>query len=142
MASAMDPVPEPPFDAEAQRTGSPVLRAILIAIGTVALAFGLLGIVVPVLPTTPFLLLAAACYARASARLYEWLLGQPGVGPIITEWRRSRSLPPGVKGRAIAVVAVTFGASIVLVETVLLQAGLAVTGLVLAVFLHRIPTSS
>ena len=110
-------------------------------IGTISLAFGVLGIIVPVLPTTPFMLLAAACYARASPRLYGWLLGQPALAPIITNWRRSRSLPPGVKRRALVLVALTFAVSIVLVDEWLVRAALLATGVVLIVFLSRIPTS-
>jgi uncharacterized membrane protein YbaN (DUF454 family) len=108
----------------------------------VSLVIGVLGIVVPVLPTTPFLLLAAACYARASGRLYAWLIGQPSLGPIITEWRRSRSLPPGVRVRALALVALSFGVSIVVADGLLLRGGLAATGLIVGVLLYRIPTRS
>lgn len=108
--------------------------------GTVALGLGLVGLVVPVLPTTPFLLVAAACYARASQRLYTWLLGQRAVGPIITEWRRSRSLPPGVKTRALIVVVITFGASMVLAESWPVRLALLVTAAILLAFLARIPT--
>jgi uncharacterized membrane protein YbaN (DUF454 family) len=121
------------------RAGLP-LRAILVAVGTVSLVVGVLGIVVPVLPTTPFLLLTAACYARASDRLYAWLIGRPSLGPIITEWRSSRSLPPGVRMRAVAVVALSFGASIILADALAIKVALAITGLAVGVFLYRIPT--
>jgi hypothetical protein len=133
---------EAPVEPARPTATSPLVRAALLVVGTIALTFGVIGIIVPVLPTTPFLLLAAACYARASTRLYGWLLGQPALGPIITEWRRSRSLPPGAKRRALALVALTFGVSIVLVDEALVRAGLAVTGLVVMVLLARIPTSS
>ena len=116
------------------------VRGLLVALGSVALALGVVGLVIPVLPTTPFLLLAAACYARASDRLYAWLIGQPALGPVITEWRSSRSLPPGVKVRALVVVAVTFAVSVVLVDHMLVRAGLVAIGLVLSAFLIRIPT--
>ena len=122
-------------------TGPVVWRAILVVVGTLSLVLGLIGIVVPVLPTTPFLLVAAACYARASTRLYGWLLGRPTFGPIVADWRRSRSLPAGVKPRALALVALTFGASILIVDEMLIRAGLAGAGPLLAVFLHRIPTT-
>jgi uncharacterized membrane protein YbaN (DUF454 family) len=117
-------------------------RAALLVIGTVALVLGVVGIVLPVLPTTPFLLLAAACYARSSARLYRWLLGQPSLGPIIIQWRASRSLPPGVKARALLVVALTFIVSVLLVDAILLQLALVATGLTLGLFLYRLPTSA
>jgi len=137
--------PAPPSDtlvgAEASATASLPVRGIFAVIGTISLAFGVLGIFVPVLPTTPFVLLAAACYARASPRLYGWLLGQPALGPIVTDWRRSRSLPPGVRVRALVLVVLTFAASIVLVDELLVRAALVVTGAVLILFLARIPTS-
>jgi uncharacterized membrane protein YbaN (DUF454 family) len=115
------------------------VRAVLVVVGTTALVIGVIGIVVPVLPTTPFLLVAAACYARSSTRLYAWLLGQPSLGRIVAEWRRSRSLPPGVKARALLIVALTFAVSIVLVDTLFLQLLLVVVGVILGVFLWRIP---
>jgi uncharacterized membrane protein YbaN (DUF454 family) len=115
------------------------VRAVLIVVGTIALGFGVLGIVVPVLPTTPFLLLAAACYARASDRLYQWLLNQRTLGPVIVRWRESRTMDPRVKVRALVVVVITFGLSIVLVEEIVLRALLAVTGMIVSVFLARIP---
>lgn len=118
------------------------LRVVLVVVGTISLGMGVVGIFLPVLPTTPFLLLAAACYARASTRLYGWLLGQPTFGPIIVEWRRSRSLPPGVRIRALLLVGLTFGVSIALVGDPLVRAGLVATGLILAAFLYRIPTRS
>lgn len=130
--------PLPPSPDAASR--SRVIRAACAVIGTVALGIGVVGIVVPVLPTTPFLLLAAACYARASERMYTWLIGQRALGPIVTEWRATRSLPPGVKARALVVVLITFTVSIVLVEELLIRAALAVTATVLTVFLVRIPT--
>lgn len=115
------------------------VRAILVVVGTTALVIGVLGIVVPVLPTTPFLLVAAACYARSSTRLYAWLLGQPSLGRIVAEWRRSRSLPPGVKPRALLVVALTFTVSVILVDAFVLQLLLVAVGVILGAFLWRIP---
>jgi len=148
-----DGAPAKPDAAPAEPDGAPAKPEGVIAasrpaqvtfavIGTIALAIGVVGIVVPVLPTTPFLLLAAACYARASTRLYGRLLGQPALGPIIVEWRRSRSLPPGVKVRAVAVVVLTFGLSIILVDQALLRVGLLAIAVVLVAFLLRLPTRS
>ncbi len=130
--------PEAPPDPS---TITPVWRVVLLVVGTVSLVLGVIGIFLPILPTTPFLLVTAACYARASTRLYVWLLGQRSLGPIITEWRRSRSLPPGVKTRAFVVVAVTFTVSVVLVDPLAIRLLLVVTGIILTAFLYRIPTA-
>ena len=116
-------------------------RALLLIVGSVALALGVVGIVLPVLPTTPFLLLAAACYARSSTRLYHWLRGQPSLGPIVSEWRATRSLPAGVKTRALIAVAVAFAISIYLVDVTMLRLLLAAVGIVVAVFLSRLPSA-
>ncbi len=130
--------PETPPDPS---TVSPVWRAVLLVVGTASLVLGVIGIVLPVLPTTPFLLVTAACYARASTRLYTWLLGQRSLGPIIAEWRRSRSLPPGVKTRALVVVAITFTVSVILVDALVVRLVLIAMGAILATFLYRIPTA-
>ena len=137
------PLRHPEQRATGQRTGrlSAPVRAVLIIVGTITLALGVIGIVVPVLPTTPFLLVTAACYARASTRLYEWLLGQPSFGPIVAEWRRSRQLPPGVKTRALVAVALTFAVSIVLVGDLIMTIILVIIGCIVGLFLWRLPTA-
>lgn len=144
MTTPTTPLPRPPkpkpTSAPARR--SRPVRAVLIAIGLVSLGIGLLGIVVPVLPTTPFLLLAAACFARASDRLYAWLLGHATLGPIISQWRETQSMARAVKVRALVLVAVTFTASILLVEPLAVRAALALTGVIVLLFLARIPVGA
>jgi uncharacterized membrane protein YbaN (DUF454 family) len=68
-------------------------RLLWLAAGAAALATGIVGIVLPVLPTTPFVLLAAACFARGSPRLEAWLLAHPRFGPAIRDWRTHRAVP-------------------------------------------------
>jgi hypothetical protein len=94
-----------------------------------------------VLPTTPFLLVAAACYARASERFYSWLLNNRTFGPTIHEWRRYRSIPYRTKLTAIVMMSLTLSSSIVFfVRNPYLQAALAMLGVTLAVWLYRIPS--
>ena len=69
------------------------IRVLLIACGTLCVALGVLGIFVPVLPTTPFLLLAAICYARSSERFYHWLLNNRWFGKYIKNYREGRGIP-------------------------------------------------
>jgi uncharacterized protein len=139
-SSATPPSATPPGEVRLHR--SRVVRGAYIVLGSVSLALGVLGIFLPLLPTTPFLLLAAACYARASTRLYVWLLSHPRLGPVVHAWRSSRSLPRRAKWTAIPLMAGTLAVSIVFfVESLVLQAFLAALGVVLAVFLYRIPSA-
>lgn len=62
------------------------------ALGTLALALGAAGLVLPLVPTVPFLLLAAFCFARSSERLHSWLLTHPLFGPPIQDWQRSGAI--------------------------------------------------
>lgn len=120
---------------------SPTVRALLLVAGTLCVALGMLGIFLPLLPTTPFLLVAAACYARASRRFYRWLLSNRTFGPMIYEWRTHRSIPYRTKIGAIALMGATLAASIVFfVEPVWLQAALALMGVALAVWMYRLPS--
>ncbi len=63
-------------------------RLTWLVVGLVALALGAIGIAVPLLPTTPLILLAAFCFARSSNRLHEWLVTHDIFGPLIENWRR------------------------------------------------------
>lgn len=71
---------------------SRVVRWLLWLAGSVALVLGLIGVVLPGLPTTPFILLAAACYAKASPRLHGWVLNHRFLGPMVRDWETHRSL--------------------------------------------------
>ena len=88
-------------------------RRVLLAVGFVCVALGAIGTVLPLLPTTPFLLVAAACFARSSPRFYRWLLTRPGVGPIIREWRATRTVPLHAKLWAVSLIVVVGVSSVV-----------------------------
>jgi uncharacterized protein len=119
-----------------------VVRGIWIALGTAFLVLGVIGVVLPILPTTPFLLLAAACYARGSSRLYGWLLGNRTFGPLIRDWRAHRTIPRRARRNAIALLVVVLGLSVILfIETPVLRVVLVLIGIGVVVFLARIPAS-
>jgi hypothetical protein len=63
------------------------------AAGWLALAAGIVGIFLPLLPTTPFVLLAAFCLSRSSERAEAWLLTHPRFGPMVRDWRERRAMP-------------------------------------------------
>jgi len=120
---------------------SPLVRGLLLAAGVACVALGVVGIFLPLLPTTPFMLLAAACFARSSRRFHEWLLANRTFGPLILEWEKHRSLPRRTKLTAIVLMSLTLAVSIVFfVERPWLQALLAAFGVLLAVWMYRIPS--
>ena len=69
------------------------MKTICIILGTVSLALGIIGIFLPLLPTTPFLLLTAALYFRGLPRLYQWLLNHKHFGPYIRNFRENKAIP-------------------------------------------------
>lgn len=90
---------------------SRTVRWLLWLAGTVSLVLGLIGVVLPGLPTTPFVLLTAACYAKASPRLHGWLIHHRFLGPMVRDWETHRSLPRRTKALAITSMLVMVGFS-------------------------------
>jgi uncharacterized membrane protein YbaN (DUF454 family) len=120
---------------------SALVRGLLIGAGLLCVLLGVVGIFLPVLPTTPFMLLAAACFARSSRRFHDWLLANRTFGPLIHEWEKHRSIPRRTKLAAIALMSLTLAASIVFfVEPRWLQWSLAVAGALLAIWMYRLPS--
>ncbi len=129
------------YSAEVRRHDSPTLRLLLIFAGIAFVLLGIAGALLPVLPTTPFMLLAAACFARASPRFYNWLLNNRLFGPTVLEWRRHHSIPWRIKITAIVLMSVTLSVSVVFfVPWLELQIALALCGVALGVYLYRIPS--
>lgn len=90
------------------------MRLLWLMAGGMALALGVMGIFLPLLPTVPFLLLAAFCFARSSERLHDWLLSHPTLGPPIADWRRSGAISRKGKIAASVSIAAAFGISLLL----------------------------
>ena len=90
------------------------MRIFWLFLGLASLSLGFVGIVLPLLPTTPFLLLAAFCFVRSSDRLHSWLLAHPFFGPMIENWRRYRAIARSAKIAATVSCAAVFAISLVL----------------------------
>ena len=93
-------------------------RWLLLGAGWVCVGLGTLGIVVPGLPTTGFFVLAASCFARSSPRFEAWVLGLPGIGPMVADYRAGLGMPRRAKVAAVGMIVVAVG----------LSAGLALEG--------------
>ena len=84
------------------------LRPLFFAAGCVFTAIGIAGVLLPLLPGTVFLILAAACFARSSRRLEHWLVTHPKLGPQVMAWRRTGAIATRVKAVAIASMAASY----------------------------------
>jgi len=83
------------------------MKYLLIILGSISLALGVIGIFLPLLPTTPFLLLAATLYVRSSEKLYQWLINQKHLGSYIRNFREHRAIPLRAKIISVAMVWIT-----------------------------------
>jgi uncharacterized membrane protein YbaN (DUF454 family) len=90
------------------------MRPLWLAAGVLSAGIGLIGIVVPLLPTTPLMILAAACFARSSPRLHDWLWNHRVFGPAIRDWRQYRAISPFAKRASVGAMAAAFGISVIL----------------------------
>jgi len=129
------------YSAEVHLHRSGMVRFWLLAAGHVSVGLAILGAFLPLLPTTPFLLLAAACYVRASARFYNWLLNTGTFGPMIRNWREHRAIAPRHKALAIGFIVTSIGATVIFaVSHPAGQLALAGMGLGWVIVLLRIPS--
>ena len=87
-------------------------RHLLAVCGFILVGIGALGVVLPVLPTTPFLIAAAACFSRCSPRFEAWLVNHPAFGPSVQAWRRHRAIPK--KAKLLAVTAMLLSYAVLL----------------------------
>lgn len=115
-------------------------RLIFKIVGTVSLALGIVGIFLPILPTTPFLLLTAALYARSSPQLYQWLMQHPRLGAYIRDFNEHRSLPLRIKVISVSMLWCTMLYSIYVVESVWLKCMLLAIAIGVTVHILRFKT--
>ena len=110
-----------------------IIRIACIAIGSLFVIIGVIGIILPLVPTTPFLLLAAACYAQSSDRLYDWLLNSKWCGRYVRSYRTGSGVPVRVKVLTVAIlwstimISIFFATTNIFVRVILLLIALGVT---------------
>ena len=117
-----------------------VRRAFLIVAGLLSVVVGAIGIIVPLLPTTPFLLLAAVCFVRSSDRLYRWLTTNRVFGSYLRNYQEHRAMPAGMKWCAISVLWLTIGLSIVAIDHLPVRVLLVVVAIGVTILISRIRT--
>ncbi len=100
---------------------------------------GIAGIALPLLPTTPFILLASACFMRGSPAFHQWLHNHKTFGPILDNWHKHRAVTSKVKKRGAIFIALSFMVSIVVVPFVWVKIGLLVMLIVLLSWFMRLP---
>jgi uncharacterized membrane protein YbaN (DUF454 family) len=120
-----------------------VRNRLLTLVGTISLGLGILGIFLPLLPTTPFLLLAAACYSRSSRRFSNWLSGNRLFGKFIKDYQEGKGIPLKLKIFSILLLWITIGCSaafavqMLAVRAILVVIAFGVTIHILSIRTHR-----
>lgn len=84
------------------------MRIVYLSLGWLLAAIGVIGVFLPVLPTTPFLIMAVACFARSSPRLEAWLLEHPKFGGPLRDWRERRAIPRKAKIAAVTMMSLSY----------------------------------
>ncbi len=101
------------YSHEVRVSRSPFLRLLLSSLALIFLILGIIGIFLPVLPTTPFLLLASACYARSSVKFYNAMMNHSHLGPPLRTWKEKRAISRRNKVLAISLLTATALPSVV-----------------------------
>ncbi|MCT7940407.1 YbaN family protein [Shewanella holmiensis] len=116
-----------------------IKRGLYLIVGLLSLLLGVIGIVVPLLPTVPFILLAAFCFARSSERLHTWLMTHPWFAEALNNWQTKRALNRTLKRRAMIMTTLSFAISITLVPLIWVK--LMLLGMLcgLLIYLWQIP---
>ena len=128
---------------EVHESRSPVIKGLFVVSGCACVGLGVLGIVLPILPTTPLLLLAAICFARGSESFYIWLLTNRYIGGYLCDWRENRGLTNATKLRITFVLAAFMGLSVIFfVSWLPARIVLVAIGLGVSAYIWRLPTKS
>lgn len=129
------------YSHEVDLSGHPVKRWALLITGVASLILGVIGVFLPVMPTVPFLLLSAWCFARSSPRFYNWIMNHRVFGPPLRDFRIHRAIRLRVKIFSTVLIVLTMGTSIVLfVPFPPAKIIMAAIGLGVILYIWRFPT--
>ena len=118
-----------------------IKKIILVLIGMLSLLLGIVGIVIPLLPTTPFLLLSTACFIRSSERLYLWLINHKWFGEYIRNYREHKAIPLSTKIISISILWLSMLYSIIfIVDSIYLHLLLVVIAIIVSVHILHFKT--
>ena len=126
--------------AERKAIRNPLLRPLIFACGWLSVVLGVLGIFLPVLPTTPFLLLAAACFLRTSPRFYHWLIHHPRLGQYVIYYLDGKGIPRKAKVYTLLTLWATMLLTVMLVDSQVVRIILPLIGLSVSMYIVRLPT--
>jgi len=116
-----------------------IKKYLLILLGLLSITLGVIGAVLPILPTTPFLILALACFANSSPRFHKILLNNRWFGATLQQWEEDRSITRASKVKAMIIIVLTFALSIgILHGSLPLQLGLLSLSCLLLTFIWRL----
>jgi uncharacterized membrane protein YbaN (DUF454 family) len=124
----------------ATRFKNKVVKALLLFVGWLSVVLGVIGIFLPVMPTTPFLLLAAACFMRSSPKFYGWLVGHPRLGKYLVYYLEGKGIPLKAKIYSIALMAISMSVTTYLVPVTAVKVLLPLVGVLVALYIVRQPT--
>lgn len=119
-------------------THQKLIKYLMIGLGSICLALGTIGILIPVLPTTPFLLLASFFYLRSSEKLHQWMIHHKVFGPYLYNYLTHRVVPARAKVIALVTLWASLSFTMTLIPLIAVRIGIGVIGLAVTVYLLQL----
>ncbi|MFT7409987.1 MAG: uncharacterized membrane protein YbaN (DUF454 family) [Oleispira sp.] len=116
------------------------VKGFLLFVGWLSVVLGVIGIFLPVMPTTPFLLLAAGCFMRTSPKFYHWLVGHPRLGKYLVYYLEGKGIPLKAKVYTIAMMAISMSVTCYFVPITAVRVLLPLVGVLVTLYIVRQPT--
>lgn len=116
---------------------NPVLRHLVFVLGCLVTGLGVLGLFLPLLPTTPFVLLAAWCFFKTSPKTHAWLCRQPGLGPALLDWQQKKAI--SLRTKIVANIMILFSLMMIWlkVSSLPIEIGVSVLLVTVSIFIIR-----